>query len=295
MSRIESLTRVAAAYVVALGVATAWLLLGPDTGRLWLDALVADVLATVVVFAASRWHHNSSFYDPYWSVLPPYLAAYWLLATDAAGDPLRTVLVLGVVALWAVRLTANWVIGWPGLHHEDWRYPLLRDGAGRWELAVDFFAIHLIPTFQVFLGTVPVYVVLTHPSRDAGWLDAVALVVGVGAVALELVADGQMRRFARDRQPGQVMDQGLWGWSRHPNYFGEICFWLSLGLFGIAAAPGEAWWLLSGTAVMVALFLGASIPMMEKRSLERRPSYQDVVDRVPMLVPLPPRRRDATA
>jgi steroid 5-alpha reductase family enzyme len=290
VSRTESLVRVSAAYALAFGTATAWLAWGPGTGRLWLDGLVADVIATLVVFGASRWHHNSSFYDPYWSVLPPFLAVYWVLAGDGAGDDVRTVLVLGVVFLWAVRLTANWVIGFPGLHHEDWRYPLVRDRAGRFELPVDLVAIHLVPTFQTFLGVVPVFVAVGRPGRDVGWLDGVALVVGVGAVLLQLVADGQMRRFISHRAPGEAMDRGLWAWSRHPNYFGEITFWCALGLFGLAASPDDWWWVFAGTAAMLAMFLGASIPMMERRSLERRPAYQDVIDRVPMLVPLPPRR-----
>lgn len=290
MTRTESLLRVAAAYLVAFGAAAGWLAWAPDTAWLWLDALVADVLATLVVFAASRWHRNSSFYDAYWSVLPPFLAGYWVIATDGAGDDARSALVLFVLALWAVRLTANWVITFPGLHHEDWRYPMVRARAGRWELVADLVGIHLVPTFQVFLGLVPAYVALALPGREVGWLDAIALLVGVGAVAIELVADGQMRRFLRTRQPGGVMDRGLWAWSRHPNYFGEIGFWFSLALFGIAASPGDWWWLLVGAVAMVAMFLGASIPMMEKRSLERRPSYQDVIDRVPMLVPRPPRR-----
>lgn len=293
MGKGESLARVAAAYVVAFGAATAWLVWGPDTAHLWLDGLIADVIATVVVFAASRWHRNSSCYDAYWSVLPPYLAGYWVLATDGAGDDLRTWLVLGVITLWAVRLTANWVVGFPGLHHEDWRYPMVRARAGRMELLADLFAIHLVPTFQVFLGLVPVYVAVARPGRDPGWLDAVATVVGVGAVLLELVADGQMRRFVAVRAEGAVMDRGLWAWSRHPNYFGEISFWFALGLFGIAASPADWWWLLVGGVAMLAMFLGASIPMMERRSLERRPAYQEVVDRVPMLVPRPPRRRAA--
>ena len=86
------------------------------------------------------------------------------------------------------------------------------------------------------------------------------------------------------------MDTGLWAWSRHPNYLGEIGFWFSLALFGIAAAPQDWWWLFVGVAVMAAMFLGASIPLMEKRSLERRPNYQSVIDRVPRLVPRPPRK-----
>ena len=288
------MTRVTVAYLLAFGAATAYLVWGPDTDQLWLDALIADLIATVVVFAASRWHHNSSFYDPYWSILPPYLAVYWVVASNGAGDDARTALVLGVVFLWAVRLTANWVIGFPGLHHEDWRYPMLRDRAGKLALPVDFFAIHLVPTFQTFIGTVPVYVAVALPGRDLGWLDGVALVVGVGAVAVELIADGQMRRFIRARPAGAVMDRGLWGWSRHPNYFGEISFWFALALFGLAASPGDWWWIFAGTAAMLAMFLGASIPMMESRSLERRPSYQDVIDRVPMLVPRPPRSRAAS-
>ena len=155
-------------------------------------------------------------------------------------------LVATVVVVWSVRLTANWLVGFPGLHHEDWRYPLLRERAGRWELVVDLVAIHLVPTLQVFLGMLPVYVVLTRPGRDVGWLDVVAVPVGLGAVALEAVVrppDAPVRAAAIG---GEVMDRGLWGWSRHPNYVGELGFWVSLALFGVAASPGDAWWLFAG-------------------------------------------------
>jgi steroid 5-alpha reductase family enzyme len=176
------------------------------------------------------------------------------------------------------------------MHHEDWRYPILRDGAGRFEFLADLFAIHLFPTIQVFVGMVPAYIALTRPGDGLVWLAWLAFAVGIAAVTLELVADTQMRRFVAAGRPGGVMDQGLWAWSRHPNYLGEIGFWFSVALFGIAASPRDAWWLFVGVAVMVAMFLGASIPMMEKRSLERRPQYQDVIARVPRLVPRPPRR-----
>ena len=288
LSKNASLLRVGLAYAAALAVAALWLALGPSTDTLWLDALIADLLATLVIFGFSRVHHNSSFYDAYWSVIPPLLLAYWWWQSDGV-DGARAWMLMTVVLLWAVRLTANWAYAWPGLHHEDWRYPLLRERAGRFDVLVDLFGIHVIPTLQVFLGCVPMYVVVTRSGRDVGLLDVAALLVGVGAVALALVADAQMHRFVRERQPGQVMDRGLWGWSRHPNYFGELTFWISVALFGLAAAPGEWWWIFVGVATMLAMFLGASIPMMEQRSRERRPQYQDVIDRVPMLVPRPPR------
>ena len=292
MGKTESIVRVGISYVVGLGLAAAWLFLGPDTGHLWLDGLIGDLIATLVVFAASRMHGNSSFYDAYWSVLPPFLALWWWVERSDEAVDARFWVLFAVMILWAVRLTANWVYSFPGLHHEDWRYGPMKDQAREkspaLEPVVDLFGIHVIPTIQVFLGMVPVYVV-TREGRDLGVLDAVAVVVGLGAVALETVADLQMHRFARTKQPGQVMDQGLWAWSRHPNYFGEFSFWLSLGLFGLAASP-SSWWSLVGAVAMLAMFLGASIPMMERRSLERRPSYQQVVDRVPVLVPRPPRK-----
>jgi steroid 5-alpha reductase family enzyme len=289
LSKRASLGRVLLAYVLAVGAGAAWLYLGPDTAYLWLDGLIADIVATLVIFVFSRIHHNSSFYDAYWSVLPPLLALYWW--SESSPNDLRALLVMIVIMAWAIRLTANWAHLFPGLHHEDWRYARLREGrSGATELLIDLFAIHLIPTLQVFLGMVPVYVAVTVAGRDVGWLDWLALAVGLGAVLLELAADRQMQRFARDRQPGQVMDRGLWGWSRHPNYLGEITFWLSLALFGLAASPSDWWFVFVGAVAMVLLFLFASIPMMEQRSLQRRPTYQDVIDRVPMLFPRPPRR-----
>lgn len=293
-SKARSLALVTLAYVVAVAAAGAWLAAGPSTGRLWLDTLIADVIATVVIFAFSRAYRNSSFYDAYWSVIPPLLFAYWWwqgpIGLTGPGA-LRCWLLTAVIGYWAIRLTGNWVYGFAGLHHEDWRYPLLRDGAGRWALLVDFFAIHLFPTLQVFVGLLPVYVAATRPGDGWLWLAWAAFAVGVGAVTLELVADTQMHRFVAARRPGAVMDQGLWAWSRHPNYLGEIGFWLSMALFGLSAAPEWWWWLFAGVAVMVAMFLGASIPMMEKRSLERRPQYADVVARVPMLLPRRPGAR----
>ncbi|MCW2783414.1 MAG: rane protein, partial [Marmoricola sp.] len=187
MSKTESLVRVGIAYVVAFGAGALWFAYGLATPHLWLDGLIADLIATVVVFIASRLHKNSSFYDAYWSVLPPLLMLAWWIE---AGRPTcgRIWLVAFVIAFWAVRLTGNWIYAWPGMHHEDWRYPMLKERAGRADPLVDLMGIHVFPTLQVFAGMLPVYVVVTRTSRGLGWLDIVALVVGVGAVVLEFFA-----------------------------------------------------------------------------------------------------------
>lgn len=287
MTRFRSLAWVTVAYVAAIAIAAAWLAWGPATGRLWLDTLVADALATVVVFVFSRRFGNSSFYDAYWSVAPPLLVLYWWATAGTAR--LRCWLVAALILVWSVRLTANWVRGFPGLHHEDWRYSMFRQSAGRGEFVVDLVAIHLIPTVQVFVAMLPVYVCVTRAGGDIGWLTGLAFALGLAAVAFETVADAQLHRFIRARQAGEAMQRGLWGWSRHPNYFGEFGFWFSLALFGVAASPRDSWWLFAGALAMLAMFLGASIPMMEQRSLDRRPEYQSVVDRIPRFVPRPPR------
>jgi steroid 5-alpha reductase family enzyme len=290
----RSLGLVGVAYVVAIAVAAAWLVWGVPTGRLWLDTLIADVLATLAVFVFSRAFGNSSFYDAYWSVAPPLLLFYWW--SQSGVHQLRCWLIAAVVVVWAIRLTANWLYAFPGLHHEDWRYPMFRERAGRWEFLVDLVTIHLIPTLLVFAGMLPVYVAVTRPGDDIGWLTDVAFVVGLAAVSLELVADVQLHRFVRRKAAGredEVMDRGLWSWSRHPNYFGEFSFWAALALFGVAVAPSDAWWVCLGALGMLGMFLGGSIPMMETRSLQRRPGDQDVIDRVSRFVPRPPRRGTA--
>lgn len=274
------------ACIAAAGAALLWIALPQP----W-NALVADVAATVVIFAFSLRYRNSSFYDPYWSVIPPLLAVYWYYANLAAGvDPIRAALVIGLVWLWAIRLTTNWATYWQGLQHEDWRYPLVRARAGKFATLADLFGIHLFPTVQVFLGCLPIYAVLTRGQAPLGWLDALAVIVTFGAIAIETIADLQLHAFIARRVPGTFINTGLWAWSRHPNYFGEISFWWGLMLFGLAAAPEQWAWILPGALTMTAMFLFASIPFMDQRSAARRPAYAEHMRRVSALVPWPPKR-----
>ena len=289
-SKSSALGLITVAYILCIAAAAAVLWWG-GLPQPW-DAFAADVAATVVIFACSRKYRNSSFYDAYWSVIPPLLAVYWYWANPQAGvDATRAALVIGLVWLWAIRLTANWATFWEGLHHEDWRYPLVRARAGKHEFAADFMGIHFFPTVQVFLGCLPIYAVLTRGQQPLGWLDALAFVVTLGAIIIETVADLQLHAFiAKKKTPGSFITSGLWAWSRHPNYFGELSFWWGLMLFGLAAAPDQWWWIMPGALAMTAMFVFASIPFMDNRSKERRPAYAEHMRKVSALVPLPPKR-----
>ncbi|MGV3619275.1 MAG: DUF1295 domain-containing protein [Archangium sp.] len=248
----------------------------------------ADVAGTIAIFAFSRAFSNTSFYDAYWSVAPWSIVG-WLTFGPGMHDGVTTrqLVIFALVSLWAARLTFNWARGWTGLTHEDWRYVDLRKQTGKLYWVVSFFALHLMPTALVFIGVVPLYTPLVEAPAGFGVFDVVAAVVTLGAIVIETVADEQLRNFRRSHPDGGICNVGLWSWSRHPNYFGEIGFWVGLALFGYAA--GAPWWAGIGALSMIALFVGASIPMAEKRSLARRPAYAEHQKKVSMLVPLPPR------
>jgi steroid 5-alpha reductase family enzyme len=290
--RAASFARVLLAYVVAAAVAGAagWLA-AALVGRRdpLLVALVGDLAATVTVFAFSVAWDNTSVYDPYWSVAPPLLALWFAARPLAVPDRTRTGVVVALVALWALRLTWNWARGWRGLGQEDWRYADIREKTGAAYWPASFFALQLMPTMMVVLGSLSLYVALSRGTRPLGWLDAVAAAVTLAAIAIEATADRQLLRWTRSHpEPRATFAGGLWRWSRHPNYFAEVLFWWGLALFAVAAAPFR-WWMLLGPAAITALFLGVSIPLIERRMLARHPSFAERRRSVSALVPWPPR------
>lgn len=274
---------IVAGYLAAAAVATATVML-LDSHPL-VEVLIADVLATVVIFGGSLGTGNSSFYDPYWSVAPPLIACCLLLA-DGDANVGRQVLVTVLVVLWAVRLTANWAWGWGGLDDEDWRYRNLARTAGRLWWPLSFLGVHLFPTLLVWLGCIALYPALTAGAEPLGALDALAGVIGLASIWLELAADRSLHRFRASRSSSaDVLDSGLWAWCRHPNYLGEIGFWLALFLFGVAAWGSVYPWSWLGPVSMAALFLGVSIPMIERKLAADKPAYAAYRRRTRRLIP----------
>jgi steroid 5-alpha reductase family enzyme len=283
-----ALRTVAVAYATALAAGLAAGAAAPLEHPLAV-ALAADLAATLAVFAWSLAYRNSSFYDAYWSVAPLPIALYWTrVGAGAVGA--RQALVLALVAAWGARLTWNWARGWRGLAHEDWRYVEIARRTGRAYWLVSFLGIHLMPTLWVFGGLLPVYAAVCVPGRPLGILDALAALVTVGSVALEAGADAQLQRHRASGPPaGEFLRSGLWAWSRHPNYLGEMGFWWGLWLFGVAAAPA-LWWTLAGPVAIALMFRFVSLPMIEARMRERRPGFAAWAERSSLVLLRPPRR-----
>jgi steroid 5-alpha reductase family enzyme len=126
---------------------------------------------------------------------------------------------------------------------------------------------------------------LSDHNVQLSWLDVVAALVTLSAILIEGTADVQMQRFRRQQKvPGELIPPGLWSVSRHPNYFGEVLFWWGLYLFVPLAHPGF-WWVIVGPVAILLLFLGISIPLMERHLLDKYPNYEEYQQRVSRFFP----------
>ena len=232
---------------------------------------------------SSRIYKNSSLYDPFWSVAPIPIAIYIALWPESSEINLeKVILILIPVMYWALRLTINWMRDWDGLEHEDFRYIDLK--AKPFAFLIDLFGIHIYPTLQVNLSLFPIYYALSVSTNEVGILLYLASLFTVLAVTLELVADEQMRKFRSNvSNKGKTMRQGLWSYSRHPNYLGEILFWWGL-YFMTISIDINYWYLFICPLIMNLMFSLITCQMMDNRSLERRPDYADYMKSTRQLI-----------
>ena len=265
-----SVALIAAIYTLA-GVA-GWLLFSWLTAQAMqpiLALLLADVLATIVVWAFGLLYENVSVYDPYWSVFPPVAFLLWAFYTGVWSVPV--ILLLIASWYWGWRLTRNWAITFKGIGHEDWRYTKYRDRHPVVFHTINFFGLNMMPTLVVFAAMLP-GLKLFEMADSANILTYFGCIVCIASATIQLIADKQSHDF-RAAHPGKVCNAGLWKRGRHPNYFGEIQFWW--GIWIMYASLNGIDMFIGGAIAMTALFLGISIPLMEKRQLANKPDYAE--------------------
>ena len=242
--------------------------------------LIWHISATLIIFLFSNIHKNSSIYDPFWHVAPIPIVFY--IANQSSLPNLQLNLVLSAFLFWALRLTYNWFLNWENLDHEDFRYIDLKNNNKFMPFINDLFGIHLIPTLIVNASLYPIYVALTSDYLNNFVYIGFTLIIV--AVVLQYVADAQMRDFRKDENNlGKTMKYGLWKYSRHPNYLGEVTFWFGIYIFALASGSAPIW-LLACPMVMLVLFVFISCPMMDNRSLRKRSDYKEYMDKTPQLI-----------
>lgn len=284
-TKTSSLLIVVAVYIVAFIAAAVIFRLFRSSGVL-LATLIADVIATLVVWGAGLIFKNASLYDPYWSVIPMFVIPFWVIINDMTGPRPVDTLVSMAVIVWGIRLTANWAIGWKGLEQQDWRYTMLKEKNPDIWFITNLGGINMMPTLFVFLGMVPAYFMIYAPQRMTV-LGIFGFIICWAASTFQLIADKQMHDFRKiSENSEECINTGLWKYSRHPNYLGEIMFWWGIWIMMMGTVP-QYWYTAAGPLAITILFVFISIPMMEKHVLLKRPSYAAYKKSVPMLLPFP--------
>lgn len=208
------------------------------------------------------------------------------------GDPARTCLLVALVALWGLRLAWHLRSRATG-DHEDPRYEKLL--GGRLDEVGLGIAVRKVFAVQGVVAVVIALPVAVGTALDDVWWPVVAVGVVVWAVGLvfEAVGDAQLAAYRaqpRDQRP-QVLDTGLWGWTRHPNYFGDACVWWGLWLVGGLASG----WIAGAATVVAPLamtwFLSETTgARLLERTMMQRPGYPEYAARTSRFIPRPPRR-----
>ena len=252
----------------------------------YLSILLADIIATVIVWASGVILKTASAYDPYWSLQT--LAIYLCLLFKYQNWHVGTILLLVVISLYSFRLTLNFILGFHSLSYVDWRYKMLKQKTGKFYQVVNLLGICMFPTLVVYAASLPAmaYASVTVFSM----LDVIGLSIIVLGVLLELIADLQMKKFVKQRTDrSQVLDKGLWRYSRHPNYLGEISIWFGVALT-LIISHFNYWFFITGAVVNLLMFLFISIPMEEKHFKDYKPDYEQYKNDTSMLLILPKKK-----
>lgn len=251
------------------------------------------VLVMTGAWAAQAFTRNSGWVDAFWTFGTGIAAAAGALVPIGAAPAVRRLLVGVLVLVWAGRLGGYIVRRTRAITHEDARYARFRAEWGS-SFQLRMFGLLMIQAVVAWLLALCVVLAANNPYGLAPGLTLAGLAAFVVSILGESVADRQMHAFRADpANRGKVCDRGLWGWSRHPNYFFEVLVWLAYPLIGLAGP----WWpgLLGLAAPVMMYWLLAKIsgvPPLEREMLaSREAAYRAYQARVSPIIPLPPRRR----
>lgn len=276
-SRPKSFLMIALVYLVAIcGGIILYDMLQFDIA---INLLIADVASTAIVYLYSVVFNNASVYDPYWSVIPIIIVSYEAIL---CGFNFVSALIFIAVILWGIRLTVNWAYTFKSLAHQDWRYTMLKEKTGKAYPLINLLGIHMFPTIVVYLCILPTIFAFTN-QLEFNYGSLFFFLVSICAIILQGVSDYQMHKY-RKNKTSTFIRNGLWRYSRHPNYLGEIAMWWSVALCLICAIP-SMWYLLVGALVNTLMFLLVSIPMQDKRQ-SRKEGFDSYKGETRALFPL---------
>ena len=253
-----------------------WSLYLEILGNMLILALVAWVVSVII--------RNVSIVDSLWSVFFVIAGGTCLFSLEAVST--RGQLLMLLLLVWAARLSIyisvrNWGEG------EDYRYQAIRK---RNEPGFVFKSLYIVFGLQALLAWIISLPLLPAMASTAplGVVDFIAVAFWLTGFYFEAVGDYQLSRFLKNpANKGKVMAEGLWKYTRHPNYFGDCCVWWGFYLFAVASG---GWWSILSPVLMTVLLLRVSgVALLEKSIGKRRPEYESYRQRTSAFFPLPPK------
>jgi steroid 5-alpha reductase family enzyme len=254
------------------------------------DLLVTSALAIAILMLAT-WVvsvvlNDASIVDIVWGL--GFVVASWATIAASPVDTVttRATLMLALVTVWGIRLTGY--LAWRSIGRgEDRRYQLMRKKSPDTFWVTSLYKVFALQAVLMWVVAVPP---VANWASDSPlfWLDYLGIGLWVVGMSFETIGDFQLARFKRQTgSSGQVMDRGLWRYTRHPNYFGDFCVWW--GIYVVAAAGG-AWWTVFSPIVMSVLLIRVSgAALLEKTIVRRRPGYAGYMSRTNSFFPGPPK------
>ena len=245
-----------------------------------------DVISTFIIYLLSLVIKNSSLYDAYWS-LTPWVMLTYLIILNYTNLNIYHYVVYIVFSFWSFRLTLNWIITFENRKWIDWRYQDLKAKSNKytWQF-INFFGIMMMPTLLVFVAFIPLIYAININLNAFSLIGSFIILIGT---LLELFSDHYMHKFLKSNHKNEVINIGLWKYSRHPNYLGEILIWVGVYLILLLSAY-EYWYLFVGMLLIILLFNFISIPLAEKRQLSKRSTYKEYQLETSRLLILPKKK-----
>ncbi len=245
--------------------------------NIYLNIFIADIVSTIIIFLFSCIFDNASIYDPYWSVQPIVIVCLYMIGKSIS---ISSLLLLIVILLWGIRLTINWIYTFDNLNWEDWRYRHYKETTGGFYPFVNLFGIHLVPTILVYFGIIPSILIIDNNIFNI--FSVIGFIVSLIAIIIQTISDIEMHKFRKNHHG--LIRTGLWKYSRHPNYLGEILMWWGVGIQGFAIS--HKLYVFIGAILINLLFLFISIPLADGKQSTKK-GFIEYKKSTRMLLPIP--------
>ena len=198
---------------------------------------------------------------------------------------IRQLTVCLLVTIWGLRLASH-------IHRrnkdkpEDYRYQKWRNDWGQWFYLRSYLQVYLLQGSLLFVIALPVLVINKSLASPLGWFDFIGLAIWLFGFYFEAVGDAELAGFVQNPQnKGKLMQTGLWAYTRHPNYFGEVTQWWGIWLIALAV-PNGVLAVVSPLTITFLILKVSGIPMLEKK-MEQNPEFSEYKRKTSLFIPLP--------